>query len=93
MKKVTCVHAKAVPIVKIFDPELHMACDLNVNNNIAIKNTRMVKAYMQMDDRVRALAMLVKHWTQQRVINEGIFSSNHIVAMSELIFSQLLVAL
>lgn len=68
----TCVHAKSVPIVKVWDPELEVACDLNVNNLIALKNTSMVKAYMEIDDRVRPLAMIVKYWTRQRVINEGL---------------------
>jgi DNA polymerase sigma len=68
---VTCVHAKAVPIVKIWDPELNLACDLNVNNQVAVKNTKLVKTYIELDDRVRPLAMIVKHWTKKRVINEG----------------------
>jgi len=72
MKRVTCVHAKAVPIVKIWDPELQLACDLNVNNHVAIKNTHLVRAYMEIDHRVRALAMTVKYWTNRRLINEGI---------------------
>ncbi|KAB8349704.1 hypothetical protein FH972_023719 [Carpinus fangiana] len=71
MDKVTCVHAKSVPIVKIWDPELAMACDLNVNNQVALINTRLVRAYMQIGHSARKLAMLVKHWTQQRVINEA----------------------
>ena len=71
MKNVTCVHAKAVPIVKIWDPELQVACDLNVNNHVALKNTRLVRAYMEIDSRVRPLAMIVKYWTKRRVINEG----------------------
>lgn len=72
MRNVTCVHAKSVPIVKLWDPELQLACDLNVNNHVAIKNTRMVKAYMEIDERVRVLAMIVKYWTKQRVLNEGL---------------------
>lgn len=71
MKNVTCVHAKAVPIVKIWDPELHLACDLNINNQVALKNTRMVRTYMQLDKRARPLAMIVKYWTRRRMINEG----------------------
>ena len=71
MRGVTCVHAKAVPIVKIWDPQLQIACDLNVNNHVALKNTRLVRAYMELDDRVRPLAMLVKYWTKRRIINEG----------------------
>lgn len=72
MQKVTCVHAKSVPIVKIWDPELQMACDLNVNNHVAIKNTTLVRTYMEIDSRVRTLAMIIKFWTKQRIINEGI---------------------
>lgn len=71
MKNVKCVHAKAVPIVKIWDPDLDLNCDLNLNNHVALKNTRMVKAYIELDERVRPLAMIIKHWTRKRVINEG----------------------
>lgn len=71
MQKVICVHAKAVPIVKIWDPELKLACDLNVNNQVAVKNTQLVKTYIELDERVRPVAMVVKHWSKKRVINEG----------------------
>lgn len=71
MRNVTCVHAKSVPIVKIWDAEFEIACDLNVNNLVALRNTEMVKAYMELDSRVRPLAMIVKYWTNRRVINEG----------------------
>jgi len=71
MQKVICVHAKAVPIVKIWDPELKLACDLNVNNQVAVKNTQLVKTYIELDERVRPIAMVVKHWSKKRVINEG----------------------
>lgn len=80
MKNVTCVHAKAVPIVKIWDPEFQMACDLNVNNHVALKNTQMVKAYMEIDRRVRPLALLVKYWTKRRIINEGMCYWNKFLA-------------
>lgn len=75
MKNVTCVHAKAVPIVKIWDPQYQMACDLNVNNHVALRNTRLVKAYMELDDRVRPLALIIKFWTKRRIINEGMCCS------------------
>ncbi|KAI9665121.1 MAG: hypothetical protein M1831_002131 [Alyxoria varia] len=71
MKNVTCVHAKAVPIVKTWDPELEMACDLNVNNHVALKNTEMVKAYMAVSWKIRAFAMIIKHWTSSRIINQA----------------------
>lgn len=55
----------------MWDPELSLACDLNVNNHVAVKNTLLIKAYVEMDERVRPLAMIIKHWAKQRILNEG----------------------
>lgn len=70
MEKVACVPAK-VPIVKIWDPELKLSADLNVNNTLALENTRMIKTYVQIDERVRPLVMIIKHWTKQRLLNDA----------------------
>jgi DNA polymerase sigma len=71
MEKVICVSTAKVPIVKIWDPELCLACDMNVNNTLALENTRMIKTYVQLDDRVRPLAMIIKYWTKKRVVNDA----------------------
>ncbi|KAI2472220.1 hypothetical protein F4781DRAFT_7501 [Annulohypoxylon bovei var. microspora] len=73
MQKVVCVSSAKVPIVKIWDPELELACDMNVNNTLALENTRMIKTYVQIDDRVRPLAMIIKYWTRQRIVNDAAF--------------------
>ena len=70
MQKVVCVPAK-VPIAKIWDPEFKLAADLNVNNTLALENTRMIKLYVQLDERVRPLIMIIKHWTKQRILNDA----------------------
>jgi DNA polymerase sigma len=71
MERVVCVASAKVPIVKIWDPELKLASDMNVNNTLALENTRMIKTYVQIDDRVRPLAMIIKHWTRQRILNDA----------------------
>ena len=71
MKRVVCVSSAKVPIVKIWDPILELACDINVNNPIALENTRMIKTYVQIDDRVRELAMIIKYWTKRRILNDA----------------------
>ncbi|SPO00066.1 related to polynucleotide adenylyltransferase [Cephalotrichum gorgonifer] len=71
MEKVVCIAAAKVPIVKIWDPELGLACDMNVNNTVALENTRMVRTYVEIDDRVRQLAMIVKYWTRRRIVNDA----------------------
>jgi hypothetical protein len=71
MERVVCVSHAKVPIVKIWDPELRLACDMNVNNTLALENTRMIRTYVEVDERVRPLAMTVKHWTKRRILNDA----------------------
>ncbi|KAL7947531.1 hypothetical protein V8C42DRAFT_288539 [Trichoderma barbatum] len=73
MEKVVCISAAKVPIVKIWDPELGLACDMNVNNTLALENTRMVRTYVEADPRIRMLAMILKHWTRRRIVNDAAF--------------------
>ncbi|CAK4034043.1 Poly(A) RNA polymerase cid13 [Lecanosticta acicola] len=75
MEKVVCRAAAKVPIVKCWDPELQLASDLNVNNPLALQNTRLIKTYVQIDDRVRPLAKIIKHWTKQRVLNDAAYGA------------------
>ncbi|KAI5791848.1 hypothetical protein EDC01DRAFT_616114 [Geopyxis carbonaria] len=71
MERVVCVPGAKVPIVKIWDPEYKVACDMNVNNTLALDNTRMIKTYVEIDDRVRPLALVLKHWTKERILNDA----------------------
>jgi DNA polymerase sigma len=71
MEKVVCIPQARVRIVKVWDPELKLASDMNVNNTLALENTRMIKTYVQIDERVRPLAMIVKHWTKRRILNDA----------------------
>lgn len=71
MQRVVCVSVAKVPIVKVWDPDLRLACDMNVNNPVALENTEMIRAYVEIDERVRPLAMVIKHWTKRRVLNEA----------------------
>ncbi|KAI4168462.1 MAG: hypothetical protein LQ348_007485 [Seirophora lacunosa] len=71
MERVVCVNHAKVPIVKIWDPELELACDMNVNNTLALENTRMIKTYVEIDERVRPLAMIIKYWTRKRILNDA----------------------
>jgi len=71
MERVVCVSSAKVPIVKCWDPLLQLACDLNVNNTVALENTELIRAYVSLDDRVRPLAMIIKHWTRRRMLNDA----------------------
>ena len=71
MQRVVCVSSAKVPIVKLWDPELQVACDLNVNNPIALENTTMIRNYVSIDPRVRPLAMIIKYWAKRRILNDA----------------------
>jgi len=73
-----------VPILKFSDAFSGCHCDLSVNNEMAVRNTHLLRAYSKMDDRVRPLVMAVKKWASARKINDatqGTLSSYAIVLM------------
>ncbi|KAG0369749.1 hypothetical protein BC939DRAFT_506283 [Gamsiella multidivaricata] len=71
MQKVFCVPRAKVPIVKMWDPELHLSCDMNINTSLGLLNTKMIKTYVAIDPRVRPFAMIIKHWARRRVLNDA----------------------
>ncbi|KAG0379729.1 hypothetical protein BGX24_011920 [Mortierella sp. AD032] len=71
MQKVFCVPRAKVPIVKLWDPELHLSCDVNINTPLGLLNTKMIKTYVAIDPRVRPFAMIIKHWARRRVLNDA----------------------
>ncbi|KAI8875689.1 hypothetical protein K501DRAFT_263396, partial [Backusella circina FSU 941] len=73
MRNIVCVPGAKVPIVRFFDPEFQLACDININNTIALENTKMVKTYVALDHRIRPLIMIIKHWTKQRDLNNAAY--------------------
>ena len=62
-------HAR-IPIIKFRDLSSGLTCDLGVNNRLALYNTQLLKLYGQIDDRVIPLALLIKHWSKKRAMNE-----------------------
>ena len=46
-------------------------CDINVNSNMALRNTLLIKTYVEIDPRARLLIMAVKYWAKRRELNDG----------------------
>ncbi|KAI9296944.1 Nucleotidyltransferase [Neoconidiobolus thromboides FSU 785] len=68
---INCISQAKVPIIKAWDPQLKLACDINVNNPLAIHNTELIKCYVNIDPRVQPLAITIKYWAKQRVLNDA----------------------
>eukprot|EP00245_Coleochaete_scutata_P003226 TRINITY_DN14662_c0_g2_i3.p1 TRINITY_DN14662_c0_g2~~TRINITY_DN14662_c0_g2_i3.p1 ORF type:complete len:1149 (-),score=216.24 TRINITY_DN14662_c0_g2_i3:878-4324(-) len=84
MRSVQALTHARVPIVKFTDPFSETACDICVNNILAVTNTKLLHDYAQIDERLRQLAFCVKHWAKRRQINEtyrGTLSSYAYVLM------------
>lgn len=57
-----------VPIVKLNHIN-GIACDIGYQNDLAIWNTRLLRAYCKTDRRVRDIVVIVKQWAKKRKIN------------------------
>lgn len=55
-----------VPVVKFVDPKNDIDCDICINNLLALENTRLLQSYCNIDPRLRALGLCIKHWAKQR---------------------------
>ncbi|KAI9324902.1 hypothetical protein DFJ73DRAFT_597024, partial [Zopfochytrium polystomum] len=71
MTRIYTVTKAKVPICKFYDPEFRVVCDINVNNTIALRNTKLIKLYVELDPRVRPVILVIKHWAKQRVLNDA----------------------
>jgi DNA polymerase sigma len=57
-----------VPIVKLNHIN-GIACDIGYRNDLAIWNTRLLRAYTRIDDRMRDMVTVIKTWAKRRKIN------------------------
>ncbi|CAG8590758.1 10709_t:CDS:2, partial [Gigaspora margarita] len=46
-------------------------CDININNKDALENTCLIKAYLEIDPRVRILVIIIRHWAKQRELGDA----------------------
>lgn len=60
-----------VPVIKMRDRISCLHVDVCVNNMLAVRNTELLKAYVNLDERFRYLCMLVKLWAKRRDLNDA----------------------
>jgi len=78
MLEVSARSTARIPIVQFTDPLTGLECDISFNNPLAICNTRLLKAYSEVDPRVVPLVFIIKRWAKARCMNnpgEGTLSS------------------
>lgn len=59
-----------VPVIKMLDPISKLQIDVCVNNTLAVLNTNLIDAYVELDERFRYVCILVKYWAKRRDLND-----------------------
>lgn len=60
-----------VPVIKMHDRKSKLQVDVCVNNTLAVRNTELLKAYVDLDERFRYVCVLVKLWAKRRDLNDA----------------------
>ncbi|KAF7419373.1 hypothetical protein PC9H_001960 [Pleurotus ostreatus] len=68
-KNVLAIPSANVPIVKFLDPVTGMECDINVNDQLGLINSRMLKIYCDMSPVLRPMLFAVKAWAKPLGLN------------------------
>lgn len=71
MQEVKPLAGARVPVVKFAIPGTATKVDVTINNSLPLVNTRLIRAYADIDSRLKQLIFLVKHWAKQRQINDA----------------------
>lgn len=58
------------PVLKCTHPS-NIELDLSVGNLVAVRNSELLNTYAELDERVRALGIILKHWAKKRKIADA----------------------
>ncbi|KAH9417764.1 Zinc finger, CCHC domain-containing protein [Dermatophagoides pteronyssinus] len=73
-KNIVLIPAR-VPIIKFQDIICNMNVTLNLNQEVSIRNTQLIRDYSKMDWRFPQLAMIIKEWARENRINSAVEKS------------------
>lgn len=79
------IRGARIPIIRFVHTPSALDCDLCFENVLATRNTRLLRAYAQFDERARTLGLAVKFWAKQRGVSDaasGFLSSYTFVLLS-----------
>ncbi|KDQ16693.1 hypothetical protein BOTBODRAFT_238243 [Botryobasidium botryosum FD-172 SS1] len=68
--KVSSVPWASVPIVKLTDPDTGLQVDINVNDQLGLCNTILLRCYCALIPSLRPLVSLIKRWAKSHGLND-----------------------
>ena len=63
---VEAIDRARVPILKLQHAASKLQCDVSIGNELAVRKTRLLHAYVQKDARAQSLCLIVKYWAKRR---------------------------
>ena len=73
--EVKAIPTARIPVVNFKDVLSGLDCDLTFHNPLALSNTGMLRAYSELDVRVRKMAYVIKYWAKARQINSPAYGT------------------
>eukprot|EP00892_Ulva_mutabilis_P002609 jgi/Ulvmu1/12349/UM089_0033.1 len=71
MLNVTVLETSRVPVAKFQLPGTPIDVDVTINNALPLRNTELLRAYADIDPRLRDFIFIIKHWAKQRQIADA----------------------
>ena len=71
MENIVAITDAKVPIVKFVDPETKIACDMNVQKPLGIYNSQLIRAYLDIDERLGKFLYMLKYFAKAHGILDG----------------------
>lgn len=68
-QKVFAIPSATVPIVKFHDPSTGLDCDVNVNDQLGVINSELLKAYCDVSPILRPMIKAIKRWAKPLGLN------------------------
>ena len=68
---VQAITSAKVPIIKFTNKMPKIECDISLYNILALENTRMLRTYASIDNRVKVLGYVVKEWAKRCDIGDA----------------------
>ncbi|XP_066141430.1 speckle targeted PIP5K1A-regulated poly(A) polymerase-like [Euwallacea fornicatus] len=78
-----------VPLIKCIHKETQIKCDININNILAVCNSKLIHYYMSIDLKVKQVMIILKYWAKcHKITGPTHLFSNYSLTMMFIFFLQ-----
>lgn len=85
---IVIAHAK-IPIVKCIHKETHICCDINIKNMLGVCNSKLIKYYLSIDEKIKHMMIVLKYWGKvHKITGQNHLFTNYSLYMMVIFFLQ-----